>query len=122
MTREKNFKAIAKLNPTEIFYFTLDDLFRNKMHFAYPEHYYFIESTGLKDKNGKEIYEGDIVNLHFDGGEYEAGGDQPCKVFFEDFEWKMRSEDDEWGENFNELNSEELEIIGNIYQNPELLK
>ena len=66
--------------------------------------------TGLKDKNGKEIYEGDIVRHATDEGVY--------KVIFEDggFYVKNLFEYD-----FQAINEYPLEIIGNIYENLELL-
>lgn len=74
-----------------------------------------MQYTGLKDKNGKEIYEGDIVEIggknyhiewqkdkwypgNYNNGDYYRGGDM------DDYEWKK------------------VEIIGNIYENPELLE
>jgi uncharacterized phage protein (TIGR01671 family) len=60
--------------------------------------------TGLKDKNGKEVYEGDILK----GGIY--------KSFF--VEWDF----EENGWNITEYGARSFEVIGNIYKNPELLQ
>jgi len=75
--------------------------------------------TGLKDKNGKEIYEGDILNslYKFDGceGVYE--------VFFVDGRFRPKRHG-EHQQKFVEITNRDLEhceIIGNIYENPEFL-
>jgi uncharacterized phage protein (TIGR01671 family) len=96
--------------------------------------------TGLKDSNGKEIYEGDIVEFTwwwFDGTERESvltgtiAYDAHYMSFklkgFKNKEWQNfvgHENDTEYFPPFSELNYSEadLKIIGNIHENPELLK
>lgn len=71
--------------------------------------------TGLKDKNGKEIYEGDVVHLLggiCEQGFYEIDIKNKIDNFIEDTYFLTEA-----------LNQgATLEVIGNIYDNPELVK
>lgn len=67
--------------------------------------------TGLKDKNGKEIYEGDIVT-------YGSRGNKPVGFLIGEF--VLLNENGEFYDSVGS-SSKELEVIGNTYENPELL-
>ena len=75
--------------------------------------------TGLKDKNGKEIYEGDIVKYKFCGIYITA------KIVFNQnvcsFQLSYKNINNHWITN-TIYTSDDIEVIGNIYENPELLK
>ena len=72
----------------------------------------FMQCTGLKDKNGKLIYEGDIVA---DGIEnYIVEFDNP------NLQYMVKSIEDDYYCTFESLI--QVEVIGNIYENPELLE
>lgn len=73
-----------------------------------------MQYTGLKDEYGDEIYEGDIVTLH----------NSRYKVIFnmEQARFVLRDDKLEMEIPFTNNNNERMEIIGNIYENPELIE
>lgn len=88
-----------------------------------------MQCTGLKDKNGKLIYEGDIVNQI-----YEDETIYKCEVVYNNCSFQLKHIEDK---NKNYINTpmycyainylghyteKRLEVIGNIYENKELLE
>jgi len=99
--------------------------YKHKMMVVNRKYFYFIiakdidlmQFTGVLDKNEKEIYEGDICRLE----------KAVYKVYWNDDRWGLEgakgwdydSGDYYRGDDIN--NWDEFEIIGNLYQNPELM-
>jgi uncharacterized phage protein (TIGR01671 family) len=77
--------------------------------------YELMQYTGLKDKNGVEIYEGDIVQPYLQGYKGEL-----CVIKYLDHGFTMCDLDTT--ESMDGVWYFEVEIIGNIYENPELLE
>lgn len=78
------------------------------------------QCTGLKDKNGKLIYEGDIVTVRRNHlGEHFVG--KNYVVRFYRYQYWLHNCGYHPLENFSYRANQNLEVIGNIYENPELL-
>lgn len=82
-----------------------------------------MQSTGLKDKNGKEIFEGDIIT---NGKDVMSIKRHDTLGFYIDFKGKIDfiadgADLEEFEEDAKEI-ADIIEIIGNIYENPELLE
>jgi len=75
--------------------------------------------TGLYDKNGKRIWESDVVWLVYDGEEhiYQIVWDNS------ELDFKATNGEENYGTNYEYLLCcDEIEVIGNIFDNPELLQ
>lgn len=107
-------KIAVPLNP-----FPLNDIF-------FQLDTVWMQNTGLSDRNGKEIYEGDIIQAHphYDGDKVGIGVViyEPENISFIIEErgatpkWTFNGpEGTNWMQNY-------IEVIGNCFENPELLK
>lgn len=89
--------------------------------YAYEE-FKLMQSTGLRDKNGKEIYEGDIVKFSdCDGDVYVTPvvWDKNYACFGVSFSGKYPVSFDYLEEFYTEL--KDIEVVGNIWEDGELL-
>lgn len=78
-----------------------------------------MQYTGIKDKNGKEIYEGDIIKICAEG----LGGEAIGKIVYDEYDlaFVLRNEIEELSE-YLWYAEQQIEVIGNIYDNPKLLE
>ena len=86
------------------------DFDNNSVEINTKDRYSFLQYTGLNDVKGREIYEGDIICEQY--GEY-------YKVVFKN--GSFRAEDEEYSLDLIDLVAQKCEVIGNIYENSELL-
>lgn len=116
--REIKFRSWLKIKKVMLIEFTMD----NKLD-SESEKNVLMQYTGLKDTNGKEIYEGDVIKGHtFDErinekqiGEIAYNEDRHGFVFIPS---RMKRKN----LYYPLFSVVTCEVIGNIYENPELLE
>lgn len=131
--REILFKAKSVVNGEwfEGYYLKKYDLLGKEEHYIYLENKHntwrctevvpetVCQFTGLCDKNGKKIWENDVVWLVCDGKEhiYQIVWDNS------ELDFKATKGEENYGTNYEYLLCcDEIEVIGNIFDNPELLQ
>jgi len=130
LKKEIKFRAWDKKRKVMIPCATVD-MEWHKMRTKAKDRYILLQYTGLKDKNGKEIYEGDIIEYHIDEYAFENFFEKAIKsrtgkavVYFAygsfvidvpsigSFPFRF---------DFGGYPQTEIKVLGNIFENPELL-
>lgn len=118
--REIKFRAWDKINKdmfnVESINFQERRVYKDVVSYRNFEDIDLMQYTGLKDKNNKEIYEGDILS--------DGNIKKPYKVVFENGSFKAEFEGDfdEYSFDLIDVVAQGCEVIGNIYENLELME
>lgn len=112
-------KDTKKIVDVEIIFFELCIVKLTNNEFYQFEDIILMQSTGIYDKRGFEIFEGHIVKIIYDGKlfigvvVYDLG----------EADFKATNNHEDYGNNFQYLTvGEYIEVIGDIHKNPELLE
>lgn len=116
--KESHIEELQDLSEDDYWYDGKTDMW-SVLYDSHNEQVRFValQYTGLKDKNGTEIYEGDILQIL--GGCYSQGFyEWNEKVYIKDYIFDSYN----LMMTINQIGNESVEVVGNIYDNPELLK
>lgn len=148
MSRQLKFRVWSPLNQKVLPCYSFNTILKNRFLIGYSEDFdkvFFLEDkdaviqqfTGLQDKNGKDIYEGDIILNYIDHDEIRpvlcvVGWSVYEEIGFATF-YPQKEVMEPLKQNFNGVDLYEeypmcygrghgYEVLGNIFENPELLQ
>lgn len=118
MTRVPNFRAWDKADEdmaNDVFFAWQDCGYESLNECLADDRWLFMQSTGIKDKNGTEIYEGDILKLDGLTGLFEVrrANSGLYKLFRRSTPYDLIKLIDWIGY---------VEVVGNVYENKEILE
>ena len=130
MTNNREIKFRGMLTKERVWVYGIYDPYRYRIgsylrelqtepFWHYVDHETVGQYTGLKDKNGKEIFEGDIVEAWSQGVKGKGKVTQRIDgswLFYPSYQHNI-----EWELCINQYGETDVVVIGNIYENPELL-
>ncbi|WP_148525349.1 YopX family protein [Streptococcus lutetiensis] len=120
-------RLTGKMFPVGIIDYSIQSVYIEEPNRLYGERDFdeveLMQSTGLRDKNGKEIFEGDIIKFFdCDGDGYTVPvvWDNDYACFSVDWGSNMLTSFDYLEEFYTDL--KDIEVIGNIYENLSLIR
>ena len=120
MSREIKFRAWDKHHNSMEY---INDLYwfeENGIHDFNDDNYIFMQNTGLKDKNGKEIYDNDIVKVTWGSGKIVFYEVKYCGSLGYHYLRDTKNKEDD--DIICIYDYSQMDVIGNVFNNPELLK
>ena len=120
MSREIKFRAWDKHHNSMEY---INDLYwfeENGIHDFNDDNYIFMQNTGLKDKNGKEIYDSDIVKVTWGSGKIVFYEVKYCESLGYHFLRDTKNKEDD--DIICIYDYSQMDVIGNVFDNTELLK
>ena len=120
MSREIKFRAWDKHHNSMEY---INDLYwfeENGIHDFNDDNYIFMQNTGLKDKNGKEIYDSDIVKVTWGSGKIVCYEVKYCESLGYHYLRDTKNKEDD--DIICIYDYSQMDVIGNVFDNPELLK
>ena len=120
MSREIKFRAWDKRHNSMEY---INDLYwfeENGIHDFNDDNYIFMQNTGLKDKNGREIYDSDIVKVTWGSGKIVCYEVKYCESLGYHYLRDTKNKEDD--DIICIYDYSQMDVIGNVFDNPELLK